>query len=362
MKILICGSRGIPAQYGGFESLAEALAINLNARDNRVTVSGFRAELKRELSKEVHGVISYQVPAIGPRFVQNLLSTWKSTRDLDAKDDFDFVIVLNDVNYFVALKYMKKGIRTVLHLDGAEARRSGLPMIGKLAHWFFRQLAIRSQIPLVVDSSSIRDQLSQARKDVKVIAYAPHLAKAKKPNLSNLGIPDQDFYLVIARFVEENQLLEAIEAYRESNLNETLVIVGLGTGTKKYERQVLEAARECEGVRVLPKNYNRGEINWLLQNAKAYIHGHSVGGTNPILVDARAHSRLIFSHNNQYNRENSGKKESHWDSVEELTELINTADSRVIPKDMMFNYDFETWDGITKQYMEMYDQRLSSEK
>jgi len=141
-----------------------------------------------------------------------------------------------------------------------------------------------------------------------------------------------------------------------------LVVVGLGTGSKKYEGRVLAAARDCERVRVLPKNYNRGEINWMLQNAKAYIHGHSVGGTNPILVDARAHSRLIFSHSNEYNIENSGMKESHWDSVEELTKLLNTADSRVVSDDVMFDYDFETWDGITKQYMDMYDRGKSSEK
>ena len=69
-------------------------------------------------------------------------------------NNFDAVIVLNDVNYFLARKYWKKGIKTVLHLDGAEAKRSGLPFIGKFAHWFFRRLAVKSGIPLVVDSGN----------------------------------------------------------------------------------------------------------------------------------------------------------------------------------------------------------------
>ena len=173
MKILICGSRGIPAQYGGFESLAHALADNFNKDEHVAVVTGFTNDIKFPVLSQASGNISYQIPARGPRFVQNFLSTWKATSDLDREHNFDAVIVLNDVNYFVARKYSKKGIRTLLHLDGAEAKRSGLPLVGRFAHWFFRRLAIKSDIPLVVDSVAIKEDMKLSSQKTAVISYAP---------------------------------------------------------------------------------------------------------------------------------------------------------------------------------------------
>jgi len=249
-----------------------------------------------------------------------------ATQDLDTKHSFDAVIVLNDVNYFVARKYWKKGVRTVLHLDGAEAKRSGLPFIGKFAHWFFRRLAVKSGIPLVVDSMAIKEDMKLSSQKVAVISYAPHVNEAKKPEYKNLNLEPNRYFVAIARFVDENQILQLIDGYISSGRDEQLLIVGLGTGSKKYEVRVLNAAQYDEDIHVLPKNYDRAEINWLLQNAKGYIHGHSVGGTNPILVDARLHAELILSHDNPYNRENSGYKEHFWSSNDQLTNLLKSID------------------------------------
>jgi len=356
MKILICGSRGIPARYGGFESLAQALAENFNNHEHEAVVTGFSNEIGVPVLNQVSGSISYQIPVRGPRFVQNFLCTWKATRDLDANQHFDAAIVLNDVNYFIARKYRKMGVRTVLHLDGAEARRSSLPIIGKFAHWFFRRLAVKSGIPLVVDSVVIKKDMRLNSQKVAVISYAPHIDEAKKPQYENLNLEHNGYFIVIARLVGENQILELIDGYISSGRDEQLFIIGLGTGSKKYEMRVINAAQYDENIHVLPKNYDRAEINWLLQNAKGYIHGHSVGGTNPILVDARLHAQLIFSHDNPYNRENSGHKEHFWSNDDQLTKLLKDIDLLEVNTDAN-DYGLDSWDTIALQYLELLTKR-----
>ena len=356
MKILICGSRGIPAQYGGFESLAQALALNFNDHEHKVVVTGFSNEIKQPVINQRNRNISYQIPARGPRFLQNFLCTWMATQDLDTKHSFDAVIVLNDVNYFVARKYWKKGVRTVLHLDGAEAKRSGLPFIGKFAHWFFRRLAVKSGIPLVVDSMAIKEDMKLSSQKVAVISYAPHVNEAKKPEYKNLNLEPNRYFVAIARFVDENQILQLIDGYISSGRDEQLLIVGLGTGSKKYEVRVLNAAQYDEDIHVLPKNYDRAEINWLLQNAKGYIHGHSVGGTNPILVDARLHAELILSHDNPYNRENSGHKEHFWSNNDQLTNLLKSIDLLKVSGEVS-DYCLDSWETITLQFLDLLTKR-----
>ena len=356
MKILICGSRGIPARYGGFESLAQGLTLNFNDHEHEVVVTGFSNEIKEPVTNQRNRNLSYQIPARGPRFVQNFLCTWIATQDLDTKHSFDAVIVLNDVNYFVARKYWKKGVRTVLHLDGAEAKRSGLPFIGKLAHWFFRRLAVKSEMPLVVDAVAIKEDMKLSCKRVAVISYAPHFDEAKKPEYKNINLESNRYFLAIARFVDENQTLQLIDGYISSGREEQLVIVGLGTGSKKYEMRVINSAHRDKDIQILPKNYDRAEINWLLQNTRGYLHGHSVGGTNPILVDARLHARLILSHDNPYNRENSGRKEHFWSNIDQLTMLLKYIDLLEVSTDAS-EYHLDSWDTIALQYLDLLTKR-----
>jgi hypothetical protein len=279
-----------------------------------------------------------------------------ATQDLDTKHSFDTVIVLNDVNYFVARKYWKKGVRTVLHLDGAEAKRSGLPFIGKFAHWFFRRLAVKSRIPLVVDSVAIQEDMKLSSKRVVVISYAPHIDEANKPEFKNVNLDPRRYFVAIARFVDENQMLQLIDGYISSGRDEQLFVIGLGTGSKKYEARVMNAAQYDENIQVLPKNYDRAEINWLLQNAKGYIHGHSVGGTNPILVDARLHAELILSHDNPYNRENSGHKEHFWSNNDQLIELLKSIDLLEVSTDAS-DYHLDSWETIALQYLDLLTKR-----
>ena len=352
MKIGIFGTRGIPAQYGGFETLAENLAGQMNRMGHQVFVTGFSKSEDSQGFPGSSGVTSIDVFINCPSRLENLLGTWKACKKIERLTKLDAAIVLNDVNFFIALKYNNMGIPTILHLDGAEAKRSGLPVFGKIAHHVFRKLAVMSNIHLVVDSVVIKKGLNLNEEKMSVISYASHLDAPNKPNYPDIKLHNFGYLVAVARFVSENQLVELIEAFSDSGRNEELVLIGLGTGSRKYEAKVMNAAAERSNIKVLPKNYSRSEINWLLQNTKAYLHGHSVGGTNPILVDARRHSRLILSHNNSFNRENMGPKEHLWSDKVELVSLLENIDE--LGGDLEeYDYNFDTWEGIAQHYLEL---------
>ena len=191
---------------------------------------------------------------------------------------------------------------------------------------------------------------------VAVISYAPHVNEAKKPEYKNLNLEPNRYFVAIARFVDENQILQLIDGYISSGRDEQLFVIGLGTGSKQYENRAINAAKRNEHIHVLPKNYDRAEINWLLQNAKGYIHGHSVGGTNPILVDARLHAQLILSHDNPYNRENSGHKEHFWSKNDQLTKFLKNIDLLEVNTDAS-DYGLDSWETIALQYLDLLTKR-----
>lgn len=360
MNLLICGSRGIPANYGGFESLVENLVTQLKSEFSLIAVTGFSKEISKPVMRNSQNVISYILPVRGPVYLHNLIYTWKAVRVLDQAYEFDSVLVLNDVNFFVARRYLKSGVKSVLHLDGAEQQRLSLPKFGKFAHRLFRLFALRSEILLVADSNEIKSLLKCAKNEINVISYAPNLEAPLKPYRDKGEIDLNGFLVVVARFVPENQIIEILRAYIRSKSQRTLVIVGLGTGTKKYEEKILKVSALSESVFILPKNYYRGEINWLLANASAYIHGHSVGGTNPILIDARYHAKRILCHDNPYNREGSGSKELFWSDEETLSLQIGKIDKLSIGNRGNSDYHFETWERISNQYLKLLTLSKSS--
>jgi glycosyltransferase involved in cell wall biosynthesis len=203
-----------------------------------------------------------------------------------------------------------------------------------------------------VDSAAIKEDMKLSNKRVSVISYAPHFDEAKKPEYKNANLEPNRYFVAIARFVDENQILQLIDGYISSGRDEQLFIIGLGTGRRKYEMRVINAAQRDENIQVLPRNYDRAEINWLLQNAKGYIHGHSVGGTNPILVDARLHAQLILSHDNPYNRENSGNKEHFWSDNDQLSKLLKNIDLLEVNTDSS-DYGLDSWETIALQYLDL---------
>ena len=361
-SILICGSRGYPARYGGFETLTQELSEYWSDEGFRITVTGFfgkgneRFFLKNEQQKDVRTV---NVEYSGWSRLANLFATFKAVRIACRHDEFDGAIVLNDVNFFTAwFLQVKKGIPVVIHLDGDESARRGIPWPGRALHWVLRAASINFINKIVVDSRALLPRVPQRHlKKVSVIKYGfSRISTAKESIYQDFPELRDGYFLNIARFVPENNVAEIIEAYLNSNRDLPLVILGKGTGAKSYELKVEELAMKALGqIRLLEAEYDSKKLCTLIEESSLYIHGHEAGGTNPVLVTARQYATFLASHDNFYNREDCRSDEEFWSSVSSLTSIMNSKLSLPINKDNATppKLNPESWAEIADQYLEL---------
>lgn len=359
--ILIAGSRGYPASYGGFETLAHKLAERWSEQNIETVVTGFSGFHKKPMQVLSHkgqliNTVTINLP-IWSR-MKNLVSTLIAVFYTARKYEIDYALVLNDVNLPSALWLKLCKIKTVLHLDGDETARRGLPKMGKVLHTFFRSLAFRFIDNLVVDSTALLQTVPMKYKNkIHVVKYGVDPEEVYRIEVSLDSFPVKDNYiLAIARFVPENNLKEILIAYLASDCKYPLVIIGKGTGGRRYEEDLENLAQLREGkVYVLSATYDTKLIHYLLANSSLYVHGHEAGGTNPILVSARCFAKNIAAHDNVYNREGSGHRERFWNELHQLTEILNRLEdgSKDTDTSLRREPELESWDSIATTYLNL---------
>lgn len=327
----------------------------------RVTVTGFSEKgtknflIQNELPKDIRTI---NVKFSGWSRLANLIATFKAARLACSHDKFDGAIVLNDVNFFTAWYLQEKlGISVMIHLDGDEAARRGIPWPGRVLHWAMRLASIIFIDKIVVDSRALLQKFPQKHiHKVSVIKYgSPRVSTFRELIYQDSPELHDGYFLNVARFVPENNVAEIIEAYLDSKRQIPLVILGKGTGSKKYESKLEDLAMRAPGkIRLREAQYDRTVLCTLIQESSLYIHGHEAGGTNPVLVTARQFATFVASHDNSYNREDCRSDEEFWSDVTQLTNIMNLKPSLRLSTDKATkpSTSSESWAEIADQYLD----------
>jgi glycosyltransferase involved in cell wall biosynthesis len=306
MKIAIIGTRGVPARYGGFETAVEEIGAGLAARGHEVVV------YCRGPGDDSHyrGMRRVVLPSIHRRTLETITHSGLSTLHALRRRP-DVAVLLNTANAPYVALLRAAGIPTVLHLDGHDARRAKWRGIGSryysLAGYCGRRLANR----VVVDSQAVRLEVGLAD-DPKAafIAYGAKQTSASPQEiderLSALGLRRDTYHLVVARFEPENHVLEIIEGYSLSAARLPLVAVGFEGYPGRYTDQIVQAAARDLRVSLLGRVWDQDVLDAMYAGAASYVHGHSVGGTNPSLLRAMIHGAPIIAYDCAYNRETTG--------------------------------------------------------
>lgn len=355
-SLLICGSRGYPARYGGFETLTQELANLLILRGFKVVVTGFSSDLHENSEENVAGVLCVNVRYRGWFRLANIISTFKATRIAVKRTRVTGAIVLNDINFLTAfyLKYKYK-VPVIMHLDGDESIRRGIPWPGKLLHKIMRRLSLEFIDKVVIDSKELISTIkTRHTHKITVIKYAPmEVSKNHETFDSYLDYAPKDFFLNIARIVPENNVAEIAQAYLSSKRTIPLLIIGKGTGSKKYEKKIEKYVRESDGnIHFFESEYDPNKIIALMQNCSLYIHGHEAGGTNPIVVTARKYAVRLASHENRFNIEGSRPDEIFWNSPLQLMKIMDGYSS-ILPEvniAVKVSSIEDSWEQIVTQY------------
>lgn len=311
--VALLGSRGIPASYGGYETLMEELAPRLVARGFEVTVYCRAHYTPREL-REYRGVHLRVLPTVRTRHLDTPVHTLLSALDALHRPGppFDAALVVNGANaLFVPLLQMA-GTPVALHVDGIERQRKKWGRVGRSVYALSERLSCNLPDVLVTDAEVIRDYYRErygAGSEVILYGVDPRPPEGRDV-LDRLDLADRRYFVYVSRFEPENNPHRVVEAYRAAGGDLPLVMVG----DAPYQRDFIAGLHAAADRRVLFPGAVYGDgYRQLLSHAAAYVHATEVGGTHPALVEAMGYGNCLLVNDTPENREVAGPEgEAAW--------------------------------------------------
>jgi glycosyltransferase involved in cell wall biosynthesis len=330
--LLILGTRGIPAAHGGFETFAERLALHLASRGWRVGVY-CQAEVERVRdrvsTRTWNGItlITVEVALRGP--AATLAFDAFCVKDAATRGGVCLVLGYNGAAF---LPYLRaRGGRILTNMDGIEWRRPKWPLPVRAFFYGSEWIAAWSSQRLVADHPAIADHLAR-RRPRRAIATIPYGGDPPPADLRPppLGLEPGRYLVSIARIEPDNNILTLVEAFSRKPRGMRLVVLGTLNVGNAYHRAVENAA----GLEVLMPGaiYEPEMVQSLRVHARAYLHGHTVGGTNPSLVEALWAGNAVIAHDNPFNRGTAGEGQFYFtdgDSCAAAIERVLTDDGAV---------------------------------
>ncbi|MBI4127672.1 MAG: DUF1972 domain-containing protein [Parcubacteria group bacterium] len=369
MKIAILGHRGIPGNYGGFETFAEELAVRLIKRGDAVRVYN-RSHLFPSRVHSYKGVELTYLPTIRNKFLDTFVHTLFSVLHI-LFHRVDIVLAVNVGNSPLVWIPRIVGIPVVLNVDGLEWQRRKWSLPAKAYLRFATRIAKWTATHLVSDAKTIaayyRNVLAA---NTTFIPYGAYVRRSQNPyKLRAFRLKPNRYFLYVSRFEPENNALEVVRAYRKAVTNIPLVMVGDSPYAKEYVAQVKRAAHNDKRIRFLGFVYGEG-YKTLQQHAYAYIQATEVGGTHPALIEAMGYGNCVLVNDTPENREVAGGSALYFNlryggyALRRLFEYV-TNDPTLVPiyrqraQNRIRRY--YQWETVTDQY-EMLLRRILRHK
>ena len=301
LKLAILGTRGIPGNYGGFETFAEELSTRLVERGHRVTVY-CRTANASEHPSTYKSVRLVHLPAIRHKYAETLSHTLLSAVHALFRR-YDIVYVCNSANAPICWLPWARRQRVVLNVDGLEWRRAKWGRVARRYYRWAARLAAHMPIEVVTDAEVIRSFYARVwNRETRCFPYGTSLYDRghHADRVRALGLEPDGYLLYVSRMEPENNALMVVQGYRDVATDLPLVMVGDAPYAQSYIHRVHAAADS----RVRFLGYRFGDDYHALQaNARIYIQATEVGGTHPALVEALGHRNAVLAHDVPEHRE-----------------------------------------------------------
>jgi glycosyltransferase involved in cell wall biosynthesis len=355
--ISIIGAVGIPANYGGFETLVENLAIfhHKNEVSQKLIVycSGvsYKVYSKSYLSCELR-YVNISANGIASILYDGISIFSAAIR----KSDYLLLLGVSGAISLPLIRLFYAG-KIITNIDGVEWRRAKWK---GFARWFLKfseRIAIRYSDKVIADNEAIASYITLSYGiSSMVIPYGgDHSLEAeqKQPGLANIP---SNYAFSVCRIEPENNIHIILEAF-SSNQRHSLVIVG-NWRNSSYGKELREKYSFFKHLILLEPIYDQGILNFFRSNAHVYVHGHSAGGTNPSLVEAMHYSIPIIAYDcafNRYTTENNCLYFSDVVTLKAQIEQVNTGGMKLMGERMKdIASKRYTWDVIAKSYFELF--------
>jgi glycosyltransferase involved in cell wall biosynthesis len=356
VRIAILGTRGIPANYGGFETFAEELSVRLAARGHEVIVYC----RERRPFTEYRGVHLVYLPTIHHKYFDTVAHTFVSTLHLVARrpigKSVDAALYCNAANAVFTILPRIAGIPVALNVDGIERRRRKWNAFARAWYQVSEYLATILPHRFVTDAQSIREYYrNRYHKDSLFIPYGADTGRAEtRGALEGLGLEPYRYFLYVSRMEPENRALEVRRAFELTQTTMKLALVGDAPHAEEYIARV----RDTKDCRIVTPGaiYGRGyrELgSWCF----AYIHATEVGGTHPALIEAMGRGNLVLYFETPENAEVCGDAGLAYHDEAGLSARIREAlDMSEADRDRLRTKAAERarerydWEAVTTQY------------
>jgi len=361
MKIAIIGTRGIPNNYGGFEQFAEYLSVGLVNKGHEVFVyNSHNHPYKEDRFNGVNIIHCYD-----PEYL--IGTTGQFIYDLNCivnsrKQNFDIILQLGYTSSSIWNRLMPKRSILITNMDGIEWKRSKFSHRVQKFLKYAEGIAVKYSDYFIADSIGIQQYL---KKEYQVEStYIPYGAEIMKNPDSNIlrkyNLKEYNYDIVIARMEPENNIEMILEGYMQSRKERNLVIIG---SLKTKFGQYISRKYKNDKIFFLGFVSSIDNLNSLRHYSNLYFHGHSVGGTNPSLLEAMASNSLICSHDNIFNKSILGNDAFYFTNAEQVIDLINNnmkiTESQIIQNNQDKIKNLFSWNKITDDYNSFF-QKISN--
>jgi glycosyltransferase involved in cell wall biosynthesis len=363
MRIAILGTRGIPANYGGFETFAEHLSTRLAARGHDVTVY-CRAHYVSPRELEFQGVKLKVLPTIRHKYFDTIVHTFLSALHAVPKR-YDAALICNAANAPFASILRLAGTPVALNVDGLEHKRKKWNWIARRYYLMAERLSTILPTETVTDARVIQEYyLASYRAASTMIAYGAEVERRPDPLVRRWRVEPNRYVLYVSRLEPENNAHLVIEAFKRVRTAHKLLIVGDAPYAREYINDLKARARRDRRIIFTGFVFGR-DYRALQQNAYCYIHATEVGGTHPALLEAMGFGNCVLTLAAPENIEAIGDAGIAYTDENDLAEKLqrvlrdgslvhsyrNRAQARVL--------EFYDWDFVVDQYERLFAKMAS---
>ena len=379
-SIAIIGSRGIPNNYGGFEGFTETLSENLVKNGYKVYVSCEHPG-EKNCTNTLNGVNLFYFPIKHPKYsimgmIYEVLYDVYSLFKASIMADQVYMLGYSASLFFFIPKLFGKTL--YLNPDGFEWKRAKFNSSLKFLLKISEKMGSFWADKIIADSKGIKEYYDKKYNiESNYIAYgASEIPPVKWDNeklpdvLKHGIISDSDYWLLVARLEPENNIHTMIEGYIKSDTKKSLIIVGNYDSPQymEYINNIIDKHGGDKKIVFTGGIYDQDTLNMLRQNCFAYLHGHSVGGTNPSLLEAMVMKNVVLAHDNQFNREVCEDSALYFMDPDELKVRINMVENNTdnyleLKSRAFFRVKNEySWDKIFALYNDLFSTNIKKGK
>lgn len=357
MKVAIIGTVGVPANYGGFETLVEQLVRHNHNEDLQYAVYCSKKSYNDE--RWVYHGAKTEYIGLNANGMQSIPYDIVSLVKASRRSDVILVLGVSGCAFLPVFRMFSKK-KLIINIDGLEHRRDKWNKWVRRFLKFSEKQAVKYGDIIVTDNKGITDYvMEEYSKPSELIAYGGDHVLTEVDDaltekvLKDYGIEKDSYGLAICRIEPENNVHLILEAFEKAQ--KKLVFIG-NWQKSEYGRALAEKYKDSEYVKITPAVYDLNVLNVIRSNCSVYLHGHSAGGTNPSLVEAMFFAKPLIAFDCVYNRESTENKAAYFKNVEELVAILDApAELYANGSDMLgIAQRRYTWQTIARQYETLY--------